>query len=512
MEFLIYLYFLAFLVLAVYGLHRSTMLIRLFCKPYRQAENPQPGYRPAVCIQLPVFNEAKVIERLLQSIEQIQYPRAELSVQILDDSTDQTKQIIQDFLRRDGLEKEYSYLHRENRTGYKAGALEAGLEKTDAELIAIFDADFIPDPDFLEKTVGYFKQAELAYVQGRWTFVNKMKSLLTLAQSVLINAHFLVEHPCRAMWAHFNFNGTAGVWRKSAIIAAGGWQHDTITEDLDLSYRAAMAGYKGLYLRDITVPSELPEDIAAFKSQQYRWMKGSAQVFKKLAAKILRSDFSKLEKAEALMHLSANFCYPLMLLIAVLMVPVVYLREYYGWQIGFTFEVILFVTTFGSVFAFYFYGQKSGLTAEKPSRSEETSTDLRNLPSRIFSVFSGIVLGAGIAAHCAKACISGLLGDVGEFVRTPKSGGRAEAADSMLELASVSSEAQRKKFRRHFSCYSFKGLLRGLRNHPTEGGMFVYLLICLVILLFQLNFYTLPFVLVLFCGYAMIIQNAACEA
>src|SRR5205085_7746241 len=267
-------YFLVLLILSIYGSHRYVMAY-LFYKYKGNLPAPQGRFErlPPVTIQLPVFNEMYVVERLIDAVARIEYPRDRLEIQVLDDSTDETQGIARakvERLRRDGID--ISYLHRDNRAGYKAGALQEGLQVARGELVAVFDADFVPSPDFLRRSVDYFTDPRIGMVQVRWEHLNRDYSHLTQAQAIFLDGHFVIEHTARNRSGRFfNFNGTAGVWRRATIEDAGGWQHDTLTEDLDLSYRAQLAGWRFVYLPEVVSPAEVPVEMNAFKSQQHRW-------------------------------------------------------------------------------------------------------------------------------------------------------------------------------------------------------------------------------------------------
>ena len=328
------LYFFVLLILAVYGWHRY-YLVYIYMKHKHEQPVPKATFDdlPVVTIQLPLYNEMYVVDRLIDAVCQIEYPREKLEIQVLDDSTDETRQITELAVRRHALQgADIKYLHREDRTGYKAGALDEGLKVCRGEYVAIFDADFIPKPDFLMRSVHYFTDPKVALVQARWGHINEDYSLLTKIQAVLLDAHFVLEHGSRNRGGcFFNFNGTAGIWRKEAIADGGGWQHDTLTEDLDLSYRTQLKGWQFVFVQDHGAPAELPVEMNAFKSQQHRWAKGSIQTFMKLMPRILQSDQPFKIKAEAFFHLSANFNYPLMVVLSVLMGPSMVIRYNMGW-------------------------------------------------------------------------------------------------------------------------------------------------------------------------------------
>src|SRR5687767_15271790 len=302
-------YFFVLVILAVYGWHRY-YLVYLYMK--NKDRHPLPAgvaTLPVVTVQLPIYNEMYVADRLIDAVCELDYPRELLEIQVLDDSTDETRIVAERAVQRNAAKGiDITYLHRTDRTGYKAGALEAGMKVAKGEFIAIFDADFIPTEDFLRRTVPFFVDAKVAMVQARWGHINQDYSLLTKIQSILLDAHFVLEHGGRnRAGLFFNFNGTAGIWRRTAIIDAGGWQHDTLTEDLDLSYRAQSRGWKFVFLPHLVAPAEVPVEMNSFKSQQHRWAKGSIQTCRKLLPRILQSDLPLGVKTEAFFHLTANF-------------------------------------------------------------------------------------------------------------------------------------------------------------------------------------------------------------
>ncbi|MGB6878328.1 MAG: cellulose synthase family protein [Candidatus Acidiferrales bacterium] len=267
-------YFIVLVILAAFGIYRYVLVYNF----YRYRDNvpgPPPAVTewPKVTIQLPIFNERYVVERLLDCVAQFDYPRDKFEIQLLDDSTDETQAAARVCVeRQQSLGISIHYIHRDNREGFKAGALQEGLKTATGELIAIFDADFLPPADFLRRTVPYFVDPKLAMAQTRWSYINRNYSALTQAEAILLDGHFVIEHGARSRCgSFFNFNGTGGVWRRTAIEDAGGWQHDTLTEDTDLSYRAQLRGWKFIYLPDVECPSELPVEMNAFKSQQARW-------------------------------------------------------------------------------------------------------------------------------------------------------------------------------------------------------------------------------------------------
>jgi len=369
---------------------------------------------PKVTIQLPIFNEQYVVERLINTITQLDYPKRKLEIQVLDDSTDETTTIAERICKQKRKEGyNIKFIHRTDRTGFKAGALENGLKLTDSEFIAVFDADFLPNPSFLQKTIHYFTDPAIGMVQTRWDHINRHYSLLTECQSILLDGHFMIEHTARNRSGRFfNFNGTAGIWRRQAIVDGGGWQHDTITEDLDLSYRSQMKGWKFLYPPDVTVPAELPIEISAFKAQQFRWAKGSIQVFKKLYKTILHSQLPLKVKLESFMHLGANFAYLLMVFLTILMPVALWVRYYGGFKKFAYLDLPIFLLATLSVMIFYYFTELIVLYQNKNIYDSKIKP-LLYLPM----VLS---LGIGLSINNSKAVIEALLDKKSDFNRTPK--------------------------------------------------------------------------------------------
>jgi glycosyltransferase involved in cell wall biosynthesis len=399
-------------LLAIYGFHRS-MLTYLFFKTKNNTPKPKAHFdkdkMPEVLVQLPLFNERYVCERLIDAVTRFDYPKDKMFIQVLDDSTDDTTEIAQakvEEVAKKGFQ--ISLIHREDRTGYKAGALENGLAVTNCEYVAVFDADFIPPPHILNDTIDFFTDPKVGMVQARWGHINKGYSLLTSVQSLMLDGHFVIEHGARHRSGRFfNFNGTAGLWRISTIDDAGGWQHDTLTEDMDLSYRAQLKGWKFLYVDDIIAPAEIPVEMASFKSQQHRWAKGSIQVCKKMLPTILKSDEPFKVKLEAFFHLTANFAYLLMIFLALLLLPNLLVRTGHGWREVVLIDLPLFIGTTGSIGAFY-------VTAHK---------ELYGKPLKAIAKLPLLMsLGIGLSINNAKAVIEGVFGYETPFVRTAKHG------------------------------------------------------------------------------------------
>ena len=406
-------YFIVLLVLAMYGLHRYWLVYDYFLYSKNVPPTPPPVSNwPRVTVQLPIFNERYVIERLTEAIGRFDYPRELLDVQVLDDSTDETQEVASACVDRHATQgMPITYIHRSNRQGYKAGALKNGLKTAKGEFVAIFDADFIPEPDFLRRTIPFFLNPDggenIGMVQARWTYLNTDYSLLTNVETILLDGHFVIEHGARSRrGTFFNFNGTAGVWRHKVIDDAGGWQHDTLTEDTDLSYRAQLKGWKFLYLPQIECASELPVDMNGFKSQQARWAKGLMQTAKKILPKVFKADVPWHVKAEAFFHLTANISYPLMIVLSTMLLPVMIVRFQQGWFQMLLIDLPLFLASTCSISSFY-------LVAQKELRPKTWWRTFIYLP---FVMATGI----GISVRNAQAVIEAIVGKQTEFARTPK--------------------------------------------------------------------------------------------
>jgi cellulose synthase/poly-beta-1,6-N-acetylglucosamine synthase-like glycosyltransferase len=396
--------------LALYGIHRIWLLIAWYQKipgDTIQSAGFLSEEFPLVTVQVPLYNEPMVCERIIDAVAKFDWPEDKLEIQILDDSNDHTAEIANTRVKLWAENRRNIYLiFRQNRTGYKAGALANGLKQAKGEFIAIFDADFIPLPDFLKKTIPQFSNPEVGMVQTRWGFVNTGYSWLTRLQGLLLSSHFDIEHAVRfKRRLFFNFNGTAGIWRRKAIESAGGWQSDTVTEDLDLSYRAQLAGWQFVFLNDVVVPSELPVTLSDFRCQQERWSKGSIQTAKKMLPKILASSVPIAVKIEAVAHLLVNFCWLFGFVSIITLYPVLLCRIQIGpWQMIWI-DVPLFLLSGAAVLIYYFiYGFAS----------------TRNQFLKVLPLLPALSI--GLAPCLSLSVLKGLFQKGGLFKRTPKFG------------------------------------------------------------------------------------------
>ncbi len=405
-----YVYFAVLGILCLYGMHRY-MMVYLYYRHARRAPRIVKTFEdlPPVTVQLPLFNELYVAERLIDATCAIDYPRGLLQVQVLDDSTDETRETARrkvEEWRARGLDVEY--IHREDRAGFKAGALDHGLKTAKGLFVAIFDADFVPQPDFLRRTVHFFTDEKVGCVQTRWGHINKEYSVLTRLQSIFLDGHFIMEHAARNRSGRFfNFSGTAGIWRREAIDRSGGWQHDTLTEDLDLSFRAQLKGWKFLFLPEVETPAELPVEMNGFKSQQHRWVKGSMQTTKKLLKDVVRARIPFHVKAEGIVHLLGNTAYILTFVLALLMFPVTWFRPRLEMRTSVVLDLAVFAMATLSVCLFYLASQRE-------------INGFRGVFRAILYTPMLLCMGIGMCISNARAVLEGLLTRGGEFVRTPK--------------------------------------------------------------------------------------------
>jgi cellulose synthase/poly-beta-1,6-N-acetylglucosamine synthase-like glycosyltransferase len=462
-------YFAVMIVLALYGVHRYTMCYQYF--KYKKNYNPNPPGHfadlPRVTIQLPIFNEQFVIDRLIEAICAIDYPKDKLDIQLLDDSTDETQQVASEIVARyAALGNPISYIHRTNRHGFKAGALDAGLKTAQGEFVAIFDADFVPPTDWLMKVIHHFTDPAIGMVQTRWTHLNRDYSMLTRIEAILLDGHFVLEHGARCRSGEFfNFNGTAGMWRRVAISDGGGWQHDTLTEDTDLSYRSQMAGWKFKYLPDVECPSELPIEMTAFKTQQARWAKGLIQTSIKVLPLVFKSNASRKNKIEAVYHLTANLSYPLMIVMTALLIPAMICRFYQGWFQMLLIDVPLFTASTLSIAVFYVMSQREIY----PKTWKKTFYYLPFL----------MALGIGLTVTNTKAVMEALFGIKSPFVRTPK-----------YRVAAKGEKSQAAKYRKRLKLEPWIELLLGC-----------YFLLAIIYTFYNQNYFTAPFLILFVLGY-----------
>lgn len=404
------LYFSILFVLAVYGIYRVKQVIE-FWRYRRIIPEPKGHYEddelPLITVQLPLFNEMYVVERLLKAVTEIDYPRDRLEIQVLDDSTDETVKIgAETVAKYEALGFDIRYIHREDRSGFKAGALAHGTTTAKGELLAIFDADFVPKPDCLRKLVDYFKDPMVGCAQMRWSHINGKYNLLTRLQTIMLDGHFVVEQTTRnRSGGFFNFNGTAGIWRRNAIDMSGGWQHDTLTEDTDLSFRAQLMGWRFIYLLDEEAPAEIPVEINAFKAQQRRWAKGVMQVGIKLYPRIWHSPLPLRVRLEMFFRLTGNISYPLMIVASFLQFPLLLVR--YNLPLQHLMVLDLPLLFFSTISVVFFYGTAVWYLDEKRA-------------PRLLHLPLVMALGIGLAFSNARAVLEALFRVKSDFVRTPK--------------------------------------------------------------------------------------------
>src|SRR6266487_2944573 len=462
-------YFVVLTLLASYGIHRYTLVYLYYKKKKNTVTDPEQKFSelPRVTVQLPIFNEQYVVDRLLQAVCRLEYPREKLEIQLLDDSTDETVTVAR------GLVEHYAaqgypitYHHRTNRAGYKAGALHEGLKTATGEFVAIFDADFVPPRDFLLRIVHHFTDPTVGMVQTRWTHINRNYSFLTEVEAILLDGHFVLEHSGRARSdVFFNFNGTAGIWRRRAIEEAGGWQHDTLTEDTDLSYRAQLKGWKFVYLQDVECPAELPIEMTAFKTQQARWATGLIQTGRKILPRVLKSDQPFHVKLEAWYHLTANLSYPLMVVLSVLLLPAMVIRFYQGWFQMLYIDIPLFLASTFSISSFYLVSQRELFP--------------RTWPRTFLYLPFLMALGIGLTVTNTRAVLEALIGKQSPFARTPK-----------YRVESKKDKLQGTKYRRRLGWVPWIELLIG-----TYFALTVYYAMQ------NENYLTVPFLMLFVVGY-----------
>jgi cellulose synthase/poly-beta-1,6-N-acetylglucosamine synthase-like glycosyltransferase len=466
------------IILAFYGIHRYQLVWLYYKNKKNTARWAQPvarfpeGELPFVTIQLPSYNEQFVIERLIEACCRLDYPRDRFEIQLLDDSTDETTEVAREIVERyangfAGMPPQpIFYLHRENRYGFKAGALDAGLNSARGEFVAIFDADFVPPRDWVMKVIHHFAEPGIGMVQTRWTHLNRNYSFLTQVEAILLDGHFVLEHGGRSRaGVFFNFNGTAGMWRTKVIAEAGGWQHDTLTEDTDLSYRAQLIGWKFKYLQDVECPAELPIEMTAFKTQQARWAKGLVQTGLKVLPRILKSDAPWHTKLEAWYHLTANISYPLMIILSCLLMPAMIIRSYQGWVQMMLIDMPLFMASTMSISTFYLVSQKELF----PKRWWKTFLYLPCLMG----------LGVGLTVTNTKAVMEAFFGIKSAFARTPK-----------YSVKKKGERSQAQKYRKRLGIIPFIELLIGC-----------YFIFTVWYAVTSENYFTVPFLLLFVFGY-----------
>jgi cellulose synthase/poly-beta-1,6-N-acetylglucosamine synthase-like glycosyltransferase len=463
-------YFVALSILFIFGLHGFIMIY--YYNKYKDVKHKQkPECIPdaKVTIQLPLYNELYVVERLIETVCEIDYPKELLEIQVLDDSTDETVNISATMVAKKKAEGfDICHIRRGTREGYKAGALKEGLRVAKGEFVAIFDADFIPQKEFLKKTLSFFSDDKVGMVQTRWEHLNGDYSMLTKAQALALDGHFVIEQTVRNKAGFFiNFNGTGGVWRKSCIVDAGNWHADTLAEDLDLSYRAQLNGWRFAYLKDFTSPAELPNEISALKTQQFRWTKGHIETAKKILPLVWKSSVPFRVKMQATVHLTSNLVFPFILLAAILNVPLIFIKNSGSHEAYFA-VMSIFVLAFVSSFMFYLYSQR----------------DIRTDWRKKIVLFPLFMAGSmGFAVNNSRAVIEGLLSRKSEFVRTPK-----------FNAENGNSSAAGKK-------YGNRKI--GLSVY-VELMMAVYCLIGICASLYFLEIAALPFQVLFFSGFAFV--------
>ena len=406
-DLVLYLYFFSLLILFTFGAHGFVMVYHYLRNHSREAALSVIGQEPAVTVQLPVYNEYYVAERIIEAVCSLEYPKDKLEIQVLDDSTDETVDVVAKTVRHfQSLGYDIKHVRRTTRAGFKAGALKDGLETARGEFIAIFDADFVPNSGFLRRTLPYFFHDErMAVVQTRWEHLNSDYSLLTRTQAMALDGHFVIEQAVRNRAGYFmNFNGTGGIWRKSAILDAGNWQSDTLTEDLDLSYRAQLRGWRFKYLDDFTSPAELPAEVNALKTQQFRWTKGAIETARKILPEVWKSNIPLRVKIHSTFHLTNNIVFPFILLAGILNVPLIFIKQQGGHDLYFAMMSV-FVLAFIGSFLFYMLSQKA------------VYPDWR----RRLLLFPLFMAGSmGFAVNNSRAVFEALFRKRSEFVRTPK--------------------------------------------------------------------------------------------
>jgi cellulose synthase/poly-beta-1,6-N-acetylglucosamine synthase-like glycosyltransferase len=468
-ELILNIYLVALFVIGLFSLEAIFLAYKFWQGRKTKLIEGGADYLPKVTIQLPIYNELYVVERLIQSVCLLKYPIEKLQIQVLDDSDDATTEICANrvaHFKDQGFD--ISLIQRTDREGFKAGALREGLKSASGELIAIFDADFLPPSNFLRKTVSLFIDSKVGMVQTRWDHLNEKYSMLTKAQSFGLAGHFVVEQNGRNSAGYFmNFNGTAGIWRKSCIEESGNWQDDTLTEDLDLSYRAQMKGWKFIFLNDVVTPAELPAEINALKSQQYRWTKGAVETARKILPQLWKSRLPLKIKVHSTLHLTSNFVYPFILILALLNLPLILIKNHFPESKVFFYIFSFFLVSFGASFLFYALSQK---------------TLYKNWKKRmlLFPVFMSGSMGFSI--NNTRAVLQGLFKKKTPFIRTPK-------------------------YKLTGNKGSFLGKNYGISTDKMviiEMLMAIYSCLSLVIAIYYFEIGIIPFMLMFFAGFSLI--------
>lgn len=414
---IIVVYTIALTLIFIYALAQLNLLSNYLKAQKKQSQAVKfdfsnPNNIPFVSIQLPVYNEMYVMERLLENMSKMDYPKDKLEIQVLDDSTDESLELTQKLVKQLKLSGvNIVHIHRTKRTGFKAGALKEGLKVAKGEFIAIFDADFLPRPNWLKETIPYFKDENIGVVQTRWSHLNRNHSVLTKIQAFALDAHFTLEQVGRNSKSHFiNFNGTAGVWRKTCILEAGNWEGDTLTEDLDLSYRAQLKNWKFKYLEDVETPAELPMAISAARSQQFRWNKGGAENFRKMAWKLIKNKhISAKTKTHGLLHLLNSTMFLNIFIVAVLSIPMLYIKNEYESLKPYFYVMSFFVVSSIIFFVCYWFMYK-----------KIYGNSLKDFIEYLGMFFTFFSIAMGFSLHNSVAVLEGHFGKRSDFVRTPK--------------------------------------------------------------------------------------------
>ncbi len=469
-EIILFAYIFSMLILLFFGSHGFVMMYYHY--KFRMS-NPRPKNQydeDIVTIQLPMYNELYVVERLINAVCNIEYPKDKLEIQVLDDSTDETVDVVAAIVKKKQEEGfDIQHIRRPNRQGFKAGALKEGLRTAKGKYVAIFDADFIPKSDFLINTLKYFTSDKVGLVQTRWEHLNEDYSILTRIQALALDGHFVIEQTVRNKAGFFiNFNGTGGVWRKDCIEDAGNWHADTLTEDLDLSYRAQLKGWKFVYLRDFTTPAELPLEMNALKTQQFRWTKGYIETAKKIIPLVWKSNISLKLKIHSTFHLTNNIVFPFILLVAILNVPLIFIKNAGPYWNFFNFMAIFIIAFIGS-FLFYTYSQK------------DVYPDWR----KKIALFPLFMAGSmGLAINNTRAVIEGLMSRKSEFVRTPK-----------FKVVDKKDTTEKNKYLKNTKIQV---------STYVEMMMAAYCLIGVVASIYFMEIASLPFQLMFFFGFASV--------